>query len=194
MSFKFLTGDVCWEDYGGKWYRKTGPKTFLIIEVMNWEDASGELGPGESTHNVSLSEVDLSDEESLVDSLRSCGWEIEDGEVFNSYDGSEVGGELAMVEAMHGYGCKAPLGDWNGSKIKKLMSHAGKKAIDLEDTDEYEDAMGTPVNAIGSTAREYQRQELLGPILRGISEGNASADLASAVEGPSVAENGVEET
>jgi hypothetical protein len=177
MPFKFLTGDVNWEDYGGKWYRQTSPSTYLVMSIFCWEEETGELGPEESTHNVELSEVDLSDEESLTEALRSSGWEIEDGKVVNSYDGSEVGGELAMVEAMHGYGCKAPLGNWNGSDIKRLMTKAGKKAALLDDPEEYEDALNRPVNAIGSTAREFQRGEMVAPILRGISEGNQSADL-----------------
>ena len=193
MPFTFLTGDCCWEDHGGKWYRQTGASTYLVIELHPWE---GEEGPDGASHTVGLSEVDLSDAEALTEALQSCGWALDPkapGRVYCPYDGSDVGGsDLVKVEAMHGHGSKAPLGEWSGGSwsdqgygmewddptkaIRKLLSKAGKKAASMDDPEVYEDEMGKPVNAIGSSAREYQRGELMEPIFRGIKDGNQDCE------------------
>ena len=165
--FKFLIGDVDYVEHGGKWYRRTGATAFHIIELMKWEEVCGERGPGDTTYNVSLSEVDISDTERLKDALSGYGWE-EEGEL----------PELAKVEAMHGHGAKAPLEEYNGNAWRKLMQEARADSREIMSSDEkYEEAMSKPVNKIGSTAREYQHGDMLSGVLRGVAEGNAEAEL-----------------
>jgi len=45
-NFEFLSGDLDWKDYGGKWYRHIGDDAYYLIEFINWPDATGELYHG----------------------------------------------------------------------------------------------------------------------------------------------------
>ena len=65
------TGDVCWEDYGGNFYRDLGDRRFHFIRVMNWQDTCGSDAPEDATHNVKMGLVELSDLSMCVASLAS---------------------------------------------------------------------------------------------------------------------------
>ncbi len=160
-SFKFLTGDVNFTDHGGKWYRKVAPGRYHVIELSN--------GHGGSRYNVTLCEVDLfalacpnnEGTAPLCGALRSCGYALDAEQgIVNEYDGELVAKfgpvfELVCVEAAHGYGCKAHLSDEYGSNWRKLMKAASRESRSLDDPDAYAEAMDRPVNALGTSARNY---------------------------------------
>jgi len=52
-----------------------------------------------------------------------------------------------------------------------------------EDEDYYEEKMNSPVNEIGSTAREYQCGDLDSAIVRGLTEGDKNCWLMARIKG-----------
>ena len=163
--FTFLTGDVNWPQYGGKFVRKVGTRRYHIMEVMNWRDACGREAPAE-TYNVSLSEVDLDviPENAIVSALRSWGWDrngdTESGDHVILTD-------LILVEVLHSCGSKAPLGEYNGNNLRKLMQSARAESAALDNRYAHKAAMAKPVNAIGSTADEFMRGDIVSAMSRG---------------------------
>lgn len=160
-SFKWLTGDCNFVDYGGKWIRRVGERRFHIIELMNWIEAVGEREAAEvgAKYCVDLSEVDLT----AIDptkALKSCGYEQADsGAIVQPCDGAEIcdaaHADLCIAEACHGYGANAPLWGESGNNYLKLMRSARSFSRSLDDAAAHEDAMDRPVNKIGTSARNY---------------------------------------
>jgi hypothetical protein len=163
-TFRFLTGDVDYLAYGGKWYRKVASTRYHVIELTNMWDATGDRSGAQ--YNVSLSEVDITSPQ-LKDAIRSCGTDDEDLQ----------DNELVKVDALASYGAKAPLGDWNSGNSRKLLIEARSESRSLDNLDKYEAAMSRPVNALGSTAREYAAGDVLSAINRGVSRGDENAKL-----------------
>ena len=70
-SFRWLSGDVNWVNYGGKWYKRVEVSRFVdriwkvrlnsyhIIEFINFEDATGELYYGKYPYTIEVSYIDL---------------------------------------------------------------------------------------------------------------------------------------
>lgn len=159
-GFKFLTGDVNYLDYGAKWYRVipgTNDLRYHVIELINWEDAVGRDAEGGPTYNMDLSEIDLGaiSEETIRQAIDSCGWLDEDDLT-----------ELAIVEACHGYGCKAPLWNEDGNNFRELMAEAKRQSRELDDPEAHEVAMQRPVNRLGETASEFMRGDLWSALRR----------------------------
>jgi len=180
--FTFLTGDLCWEDHGGVWYRKVSASRFHVVRIFNWEVETGE---GEGWH-IDLLEVDTDDLENAKKALSSWGYAMErDGTIFCEHGGDiladkdqEETRRLILCESMQGYGCYAPLGDWDGDPFEPLFKCAAELSNELcGDEEAYERAMNRPVNKIGSTAREYQKGDLDSAMMRGISRGDQSAEI-----------------
>lgn len=127
-AFKFLTGDVNFTDYGGKWCKRIAARRYLVIELLNWEDSIGSDAAGMPTYNVTLSEIDL-DSTDVRGPLRSCGYVLaSDGSIIQEYDGSEVCSrehtDLCLVEACHGYGARSQLSDASGNNYRSLIRAA----------------------------------------------------------------------
>lgn len=81
-KFEFLTGDVDWKDYGGKWFRMLDPHVYYVIEFINWEDATGkERHPSGNKYYVQCNVIDLSPgspwHKQIPNALKSAGWEHE---------------------------------------------------------------------------------------------------------------------
>lgn len=177
-KFQFLTGDTNFTDYGGTWWAKSGPETYFVITLTNWENATGEQPDGDK-YLIDLAEVDLSDDEQIGRAMGVYGW---DSDLLDEYGNRRSDGEL--VDAMRSAGSYAPLGDWSGSNWRKLMASAKTEANELlSDPVRYEDAMDRPVNKIGSTAREYAQGDIQSAILRGVDRGDPEAELMSKMMG-----------
>ncbi len=183
--FKFLTGDINWSDYGGKFWRRVakgaGPTEgrFHVIEVINWNEHENDP---EWTYHVELSEVDLdaTSDKQLDDALRSCYGEADALSVEGDPNAAQI-----KVEALHGYGSRAPLWDRSGNNINKLMKEARAESARLDDPAAHEEAMNRPVNKLGSTAREYAQGDIYSAMTRGVSKGEASAKLMAKIHGAS---------
>jgi len=135
MKFKFLTGDINWQDYGGKFISKklnNGDWNYwLVIEVINWQDAVGEREAKEvdAKYNVCLSAVSpqAAGEENLHRAFKCHGMEGEsEHEVELRKD------PIVQVECLHGYGVSAPLWQADGNNLSKLMKEARKQAQQSE--------------------------------------------------------------
>lgn len=140
-SFKFLTGDVNWLDYGGKWYRKVGKRHYHVIEFINWSEMVGEADAKEigSKYSVQLSSVAFDDHQGdRKSALHSSGLRdggpardeinclvTDGGEAFRHTDPVAA---LMVLEAFHSYGCKVVLLDVNGSNARKLLTAAKRES------------------------------------------------------------------
>jgi hypothetical protein len=80
--------------------------------------------------------------------------------------------ELEVVSALHSYGLRAPLWDSNGNNYKYLMKEARAYSAELDDPQAYEEAMSRPVNAIGSTAREFGQGDIQAALYRNTDDPN----------------------
>lgn len=158
--FKFLIGDVNWSDHGGKFYRQVergatpAGGRFHVMEIMRWSESEEHLT---GRYNVSLAEVDLDTmtEEQLHSAMSFVG--IDDLDEVESDPKIQA---LIKLDAYHSYGCKAPLWDESSNNYNKLMAAARAESASLDDPDAHEDRMLRPVNAIGSTAREFMQGDI----------------------------------
>lgn len=186
-NFSFLSGDCCWEDYGGCWYRRISEFRFQVVSIFNWEDAVGarEAAEQDGTHHVALYELDTSLEEQRKSSLASCGWEIEDDGSIGSSSGdiiAEAGDELTwhlvVCDAMNGYGARAEVGSWNGDDVSDLFKKAAAASNSLADSEEaYEARMDETGNKLGSTLREMREGDFNSAVMRGLAKGDDNAKL-----------------
>lgn len=166
-----IGSDVCWEDHGGLWARWICKDRYFVLQFENCES----WGDGATGYHVSLSEVDLSYPN--PEALRSADVPLDGRDEYGNPIGKETY-RLMQVAAYHGHGAKAPLFDESGTNIRKLVAAAKREARQLASRAHLYDArMSRPVNAIGSTAREYQQGDLQSGILRGVAAGDPKAEL-----------------
>lgn len=166
-GFRFLTGDANWLDYGGVWSRQVSESRFHFIRLDNMDEACGRDSEGHPRYSIDLSEVDLGEISGrhLRDALESCGADI--GVPIPVCD---------MAEACRSYGLAAPLHSVSTNNAYKGIAECRRESYRLtRDQDAYEEAMGRPVNKIGSTAREFGRGDLQSALVRGIEAGNQDA-------------------
>lgn len=146
MKFSFLTGDCNWLDYGGKWVSKklnNGDFDYwLVIELINMDDACGRDNEGQAKYNVCLSAVSPAEagDEKMHSAFECIGME-ENHELQKN--------PLAQVEALHSYGISAPLWQDNGNNARKLLREARKQAFMSSTLFGF--YMDAPKNRIGST-------------------------------------------
>lgn len=175
------SGDVDTLEYGGKWYRDVSiPEEnrhglWQFIEITNMDEACGRDNEGRPTYVVEFSEVNLQTAD-VERAWESCGWNSE-----GPHEPCE------MAEACHSYGCKAPLGSWEGNSAGKLLQQAKREASDLDPRNGSNIgrvlALKRPVNAIGSTAEEYSQGNIEPAIRRGLARGDAKAQLMAKLYG-----------
>lgn len=186
-KFDWLTGDMGWEDHGGKWCRRIGEGSlFHVVEIFNWVETVGEAEAPDDTYHVSLSEVDTDDEDRAKGALESCSFHFdEDGSIIADGDiiadiKDEDQWRRVVCEAMSGYGASAPLEQWGGDDYKELFAKAvAESNLMIDDEDAYEERMESPCNRLGSTRREYARGDMKSAMMRGLEQGNPSARLMS---------------
>jgi hypothetical protein len=161
-------GDVNMLDYGGKFYRHVAKRRYHFVEVTNMDEACGRDNEGQAKYSVELSEIDLDaiGEKELASAKRSCGWD------------SMPDSDEALAECCHSYGNRARLGEYCGNNGNKLIREAkAESKLLASDSDAYEAAMDRPVNAIGSTAREFMTGDILAGLSRGVMAGKPDARL-----------------
>jgi len=154
-TFKWLTGDVNWQDYGGKWISNklnNGEYDYwFVIDFVNLLDACGERGVEEmggkymvTLHSVSPS---LAGEENLMKAIECCG-----------FNDSELSDEM-KVEALISYGVSSMLWSEYGNFAKKLIAMAKKEAKTMGEV-EYNLNMKSFANALGHTREDFLRGDL----------------------------------
>lgn len=156
LKFRFLTGDMNWQKYGGKFIsRKLNNGEFnywLVMDVINWEEATGEKLGG-ATYNVSLYSVSPSEagQDHLDSAFRCCGLDGEEQAELRS-------NPLVQVECLTSYGTHAQIWTSNGSNLRKLMHEAREQATIASSL--YGFYMDKTENRIGSTGWEMQRGDI----------------------------------
>lgn len=162
-----IGSDVNWIDYGGRWAKHIGGTRYHVIRFENCE----EWGDGATGYHCDLQEVNVTSDQ-LADALESCGWkELDSARLMPEMD-------LVKAECLSSYGAYAPLWSESGTNAYKLIRAAKRESrLLLSDAKAYQARMDRPVNAIGSTAREYQAGDMLSGVLRGVEAGDTKAEL-----------------
>lgn len=171
---KWITfGDANPLDYGGGFWRQTGPRTFQFIELTNMDEACGRDNEGQSRYVVELALVDLSaiPEEEQASARQSCGWD------------NAPHSDSALAEMCYQYGTRAPLGSWDGNNAGKLLRAAKSEARSLLDSRTLASQLEKPVNKIGSTAAEFMRGDIQSAMMRGIEAGDQGARIMGKMHG-----------
>jgi len=161
MRFTFLTGDVNWQQYGGKFVsakQNNGEFDYwYVMDVINWEDATGDKEQG--TYNVSLYSVSPSEAgpDSLKDAFACCGMD-------SDRDTELRADPLVQVEALASCGIYAQLWSENGNNLNKLMRQAREQARMASIL--YGFYMDRPANRIGTSNWDAQRGNILAGLAR----------------------------
>lgn len=173
IKFKFLTGDMNWKVYGGKF---VSPKLnngdfdyWLVLEVINMHEATGE--ENQPKYNVSLHAVspDQAGQENLDKALESCG--CPDVELT----------DLIKVETLDSYGVHAVLWHENGNNLNKLLKAAREQAQCINGLFGF--YMDRPENKIGSTGWEFIKGDLNSGLARIIDSGSTEGKILAKMHG-----------
>jgi len=165
MRFRFLTGDINWQTYGGKFVSKklnNGEFDYwLVLDVINWNECDREAVKLNGTYNVSLFSVSPSEagKDGLKKAFECCGLDQPEHEEIRK-------NPLVQVECLVSYGIHAQLWSANGSNLRKLLKLAHEQTRLAEGL--YGFYMDRPENRIGSTGWEMQRGDLNSAIDRAV--------------------------
>lgn len=175
--FKFLTGDVNWLSYGGKWVSsKLNNGEFdywLVMELINMDDACGRDNEGHPTYIVSLSAVAPSEAgDKLKSAFECCGVDQSDECASNP---------LVQVECLHSYGVHTVLWQDNGNNARKLMRQARKEAQLANMLFGF--YMDRAVNRIGTTGWEAIKGDLTAGLTRTIASGSTEGNILAKMHG-----------
>jgi hypothetical protein len=174
MKFTFLTGDVNWLQYGGKWASQklnNGDWDYwLVIELINMWEATGE--EDQPKYNVSLSAVSpaAAGKANVEKALGSCGLP-KDIKIT----------ELMKVECLHEYGILACLVSRNGNNAHQLLHEIKKESICTEGLFGF--YMDRPENRIGSAGWEMISGDPNSGLARTIASGSTQGRILAKMHG-----------
>ena len=159
MRFSFLTGDMDFTTYGGKWIstRQNNGEFdyFFVVELLNWRETVGEREAPPETYNVSLSVVSPQEARDKVGAaLDCCGISAAMLETAtrNGYR------DHALVEALYSYGVHTPVWSKDGNNWRALFREARQEADSAATLFGF--YLDRPVNRIGTTGWEALRGDL----------------------------------
>lgn len=159
-----LRADGCWETYGGVWAKKDPNDTagvYYVIEHTDMADACGNDHDPTERYIASVSRVDLSEvsPDDLRSALDCCGISKED-----LTDLSFDQRELAIVDALVSYGSRSPMGQFADAHYPERSRAAARREVEslMRDSAYLETVLDRPVNALGTTAREFATDVLAG--------------------------------
>lgn len=159
-----LCSDVNWEDYHGMWAKKGPDGAWYVLQWTNMVDACGDDG-ADLPYECDVKRLDLREvsEAQLSSVSKSCDLRLEDlDEKFH---------EVATLESCISYGLGAPLESFTG-KVRPLSVRAEARRFAetcMRDAEVLDRQLDRPVNAIGSTAREYGLGDIDSALMRGDS-------------------------
>jgi hypothetical protein len=189
-GWEYISGPHWWTGEDAMWVRKAKDGAWFVLRFQDLRDAGGsdfEDTPYEcDVRRVHLKELS---EEEIGSALRSSGWHLgPDGCIYQEVwerDGKKYGGdlvcdkehaELCIVECLVSHGLGAPLHDETGKRYDRVRGRARAEAVSLmRDAEALEEALDRPVNAIGSTAREYGRGDINSALYRDTPGTNPTA-------------------
>ena len=144
-NFKFLTGDMDFKTYGGKFISKkfnNGDWDYwLVLEVLNLKDVMGD--EAEKTYHVNISAIspEACGEKNLKSALECCSMDI------NEKD------NILKVLALSDYGVSAQLWAKEGNNIKELLTEAHSQVMPI--TGLFGFYMDGAKNRIGNTGWDF---------------------------------------
>jgi hypothetical protein len=178
-GWKFLTGDVNWEDYGGMWCRQV-EGVWWILRFENKE----EWGDGAKGYYCAVLRLDVNEVEyDTVDSalsyigLSRAEWQEEENEDTRA---------MMLVEALVSSGVSTPMWSAEGSRAMSVRKQAREMAVALAADDiRTEQILDEPFNKIGTTNRDVGKGDTLAGLRRTaqrvIVEGMKPEDQASSI-------------
>lgn len=163
------------DDVDYKAVAHVGKRQFVFAVVTDMDDACGKDNEG---HPKFLGEVDFVDlasipRKEIESAIRSCGWEDMD-----------PGDDLMLAEVCHSHGLKAPLHSESGNGFKTLVKAMKADARALASSEAaMEHLLDRPVNAIGSSAREFMAGDIFSGLQRGVVSGDKKAGIIAKMYG-----------
>lgn len=91
-KFQWLTGDVNYREYGGKWYRQDDKDLYTVIEMTNMEEACGDISNGR--YLATVQEITTDDPGTNAAAMDFAGMTESDVKEY----------PLLLVEALSSYG------------------------------------------------------------------------------------------
>lgn len=150
--------DINWEKYGGIWAKKAENKQWYFVEYYT----DGWVG-------ASLSLVDLGGK-----TLKQIQ------EALNFIGNQDSDNELEIAYALHAYGIKAPIDDFEGNRAIVDRAKAFRFAeYMMRDEKELEKKLRRKVNKIGSTATDFMDGNPLAGLKRQFNSNNPPQDNIS---------------
>ena len=168
---------VIFEDYDCKMLRHIEGRRYHLINVIDFAYNCGESEAKEcGKWAVELKEIDLDllTDKQINEVMRYIGQDTDPDPNMN---------DEWLVDACADYGCAAPLFQGQGNNRGKLIAQAKKESRELDDPAKHEEAMNKPVNAIGSTAREFGQGDFTSAMIRGAMQNDPSAKLMLKIHG-----------
>ena len=150
-----LVGDVNWADYGCSWARKLRDGVWILLRFENMQDCCGDDAPYQ--YSCDVLQIDLN---TLPDSVLQGALDCCDGDL------DEIASEdheLVKVEHCLSYGCYAPLDTVTGDSYPERVRASARRIADTYFVDQHALNMrlNRPVNALGSTAREFGQGDIM---------------------------------
>lgn len=170
---------IMYEDYDAWYVRRLEGRRYHFMQLLDLVEACGESEAKEmgGKYNVDLHEIDLDlvPKDQIKGVMDSIGW---DEATMKNMSEAVVATEVGR----YGYG--APLYSETGSNREQLLKNCRHESARLQaDRAAYEEAMNKPVNAIGSTAREFGQGDLRSALFRGIQEDTPEARIIGKIQG-----------
>lgn len=171
---------------GGVYVAPIGPPdTAREWLAIRWDDIWDATGETEGDrYSVDVLMVDIQSKQ-LADAAKSCGISVREGTGWRQQDLDEYT-PAGLAEMLVQYGAYAPLWSESGNAIHSLLATALREAEDYRrDEQAREDRLdGAPVNAIGSTPREFMQGDIDAAISRGLAKGDPSARIMAQCSNP----------
>ena len=181
-GWKYMFGSHHWTGEDAMWVKRLPAKKikrlhyrysrWMVLRFTDLLDAGGKEY-ADTPYECEVRYVDFDDvPNQMIDSaLMSCGWVLknkgtEDDELLvlvDKHSGALIAEanetvQYLILESLIGYGGGAPLYTATGKRYLNVRAEARREAMMfIRDKGAFEAAMDRPVNAIGSTAREYGR-------------------------------------
>jgi hypothetical protein len=159
INFRFLSGDVHWKEYGGKFISKRfanapGTKPGDEDFEFHWWFIL-EVNGGCRGYEVTLSVVapKRCSEEKRDAALESWGLEPANWGTMSLRQQCDV---------LHSYGIRAHIAEWQGNNLGKLMKLAREKARETEFMFGF--AMDRRQNDVGASGWDFLEGNILGPL------------------------------
>jgi hypothetical protein len=151
--------------------RKVDAQHWYVVRVMDLWDATGEEYGERFNAEVKLLDFTELPRDEIAQAMRSCGWswtlanDAVELTVIDTHSGSIVAtgsaAEACIVECCAQYGLGAPLEQFCGKRSINVRAEARRFAEQcMKDAALVERQLDRPVNAIGSTARDFGRGDI----------------------------------